>query len=163
MSTGLAKTIVDEAEEDLQDKLNLLILNNKTYISRNQGTTEPIYLMRIEQRIYGKSKKPRDILVFYLIEDEGKKNAYYEIITRYNHTNKDIHTKINKIAQINKEINKSEDKKQIKELNKEIIGLDKEIAALQKELKEVRKSYRRKTSRLFPFLKKYKKNNPSHR
>ena len=59
MSTKTSKEIVDIAERDLQDKLNLLILKNG-FVTLPKKKIDQIYFMRDEKRIFGRSTKPRD-------------------------------------------------------------------------------------------------------
>lgn len=140
MSSGLAKTIVEEAEEDLQDVLRTMILDDENLITRSKTEADPIYYLRVEQKIYGRSKKARDKLCVYTVEGEAEKNAYFEIVNQYEAVTNNIHQNSNKISRIEKEIFKQEDKKKAKELNKEISVIEKEIADQQKQLKELRKN-----------------------
>jgi DNA topoisomerase VI B subunit len=119
MSSNTAKEIVDIAERDLQDKLNLLILK-EGYVNLIQKKNDQIFYMRNEKRIYGRSSKPRDKLIIYQLESEPLKNEYWNLIAEYNKLNKEFE-KINKdIKKLNNRIEKAETQKETKNIEKQI-------------------------------------------
>jgi hypothetical protein len=101
---------------------------------------EPIYFCRFEKRIYGKSKKARDILVVYQINEASDQEQYWEVLTQYNKVFRDINKINTQIRNIQKAIAKEEDKKKIKELEKEITAQEKDIKVESKNLTELKKS-----------------------
>ncbi|MFX1391400.1 MAG: DNA topoisomerase VI subunit B [Promethearchaeota archaeon] len=137
MSSNTAKEIVDIAERDLQDKLNLLILKDG-YVNLTQKKNEQIFFMRNEKRIYGRSNKPRDKLIIYQIESEEIKEQYWNLITEYNKLNKDFE-KVNKeIRKLNNRIEKTETKKEIKTIERDIKNLLSNIEKIRKQKDKVR-------------------------
>ncbi len=132
MSSKLAKEIVDIAERDLQDKLNLLILKDG-FVNVIKKKTDQIYFMRNEKRIYGRSTKLRDKLIIYLVESEELKEKYWEFISNYNNFNKE-YEKINKeIKKLNKRIEKTGTKKEITTIEREIKKFLKDIENIRKK------------------------------
>jgi len=132
MSSKIAKVIVDIAERDLQDKLNLLILKDG-FVNLVKKKTDPIYLMRDEKRIYGRSTKPRDKLIIYQVESEELKGKYWDFISNYNKYIRD-YEKINKeIKKLNNQIEKTGTKKEITAIEKEIKKFLKKIEDNRKE------------------------------
>ncbi|MFX1301921.1 MAG: DNA topoisomerase VI subunit B [Promethearchaeota archaeon] len=126
MSSKTAKEIVDIAERDLQDRLNLLILKD-CFVNLAQKKTDGIYCMRYEKRIFGRSDKPRDKLIIYQVESDNLKESYWNLISNYNKFNKDFE-KINKeIKKLNNRIEKTETQKEIKNIERNIKKLLKNI------------------------------------
>ena len=137
VSSKTAKQIIDLAERELQDKLNLLILQSG-YIKKLDKKTDPIHYLRFEKRIYGRSQKPRDKLVIYEVMSEDLKNKYWDLISKYNLLNKN-HKKINKnIQKQNSLIEKAETQKEIKNFEKNKRDLLKEIDGLRKQKDDTR-------------------------
>jgi len=139
VSSRTAKEILDLAERDLQDKLGLLITKNG-YLTLADKKSDDIYFLKFEERIYGKSKKPRDKLIIYKVESEELLKKYWEIISEYNKFIKK-NDKIDKeIIKINNQIDKTETKKEAKALEKEIRALQKEIDVIRDEKDKLRKA-----------------------
>ncbi|MFX1382977.1 MAG: hypothetical protein ACFFBP_11090 [Promethearchaeota archaeon] len=139
VSSKIAKKVIKLATKDLQDKLNLLILKNG-YITKIEKKTDPIYYMRDEHRVFGKSTKPRDKLIIYEVQSEELKEKYWNIITKYNQQNKE-QDKINKnIKNNNERIDKTEKKKDIAEIEKENRELLKKMALVRKEKEKIKET-----------------------
>ncbi|UYP45534.1 DNA topoisomerase 6 subunit B [Candidatus Lokiarchaeum ossiferum] len=149
MSSTIAKKIVKESEEELEQILSLLNLESG-YLTwrKNPG---PIYFAHNEQRIHGRSKKPRDTLVIYEVKDEEDLAQYWGILKVYNKKLDSINKKSNKIRKLQKSIMREVDKKQIKTYKKEISGLEKEIASIEKENQNLKKTLS-KAVKTFKFL-----------
>jgi DNA topoisomerase VI B subunit len=138
MSSNTAKEIVDIAERDLQDKLNLLILKDG-YVNLAQKKKEQLFFMRNEKRVYGRSNKPRDKLIIYRIESEPLKGKYWEYISEYNKFNKE-YEKINEgIKKLNNRIEKAETKKEAKSIERQIRKLLNNIDDIRKQKDKVKK------------------------
>jgi DNA topoisomerase VI B subunit len=137
MSSNNAKEIVDIAERDLQDKLNFLILKDG-YVNLAQKKNQPIFFMRYEKRIYGRSNKPRDKFIIYEIESEELNENYWKNISEYNKLNKEFE-KINKeIKKLNNRIEKAETQKEAKNIEKQIKKLLKNIDDIRKQKDKVK-------------------------
>ncbi len=132
ISSRTAKEIVGLAERDLQDKLNLLILE-QGFVSKIQKKIDKIFFLRFEKRVFGRSNKPRDKLIIYKIESEDLKEDVWNLMDNYNKIDKN-QEKINKeIRKYNNRIEKSETLKEIKSIEKEIKKLLKNIDNIKKE------------------------------
>ncbi|MHA1489002.1 MAG: DNA topoisomerase VI subunit B [Promethearchaeota archaeon] len=132
ISSKIAQKIIDLASKDLQDNLNFLILKNG-FINKISKKSDPIYLLRYEKRIFGKSKKPRDKLIIYEVDSEDLKNKYWELISNYNQLQEN-HKKINnEIKKFNYRMDKSKTLKEIKFIEKEIKSQLKKIDEIRKE------------------------------
>ncbi|MFX0106417.1 MAG: hypothetical protein ACFE75_13155, partial [Candidatus Hodarchaeota archaeon] len=137
MSSKTAKEIVDIAERDLQDRLNLLILKDG-YVNLVQKKTDTIYFMRNEKRIFGRSDKPRDKLIIYQVESEVLRENYWNLISKYNKFNKD-YEKINKeIKKLNNRIEKTETQKEIKTIERDIKKLFKKIDDIRNQKDKIK-------------------------
>ncbi|MFX1418347.1 MAG: DNA topoisomerase VI subunit B [Promethearchaeota archaeon] len=137
MSSKTAKEIVDIAERDLQDQLKLLILKDG-FVNLTQKKTETIYLMRDEKRIFGRSDKPRDKLIIYQVDSDDLKEQYWNLISKYNKSNKD-YEKVNKeIKKLNNRIEKSETKKEIKNIESNIKNLLKNIDDIKNQKDKIK-------------------------
>jgi len=133
----ISKQILDLASNDLQDKLNLLIIKD-SFLTKVQNKTDVINLFRFEKRIFGKSQKPRDKLIVYRVASEELKEKYWDLMSKYDEFSKK-HEKINKdIKKKNVLIDKSETQKEIKSIEKEIKVLLNEIASIRKEKDELK-------------------------
>ncbi|UCC19162.1 MAG: DNA topoisomerase VI subunit B [Promethearchaeota archaeon] len=132
MSSKTAKEIVDIAERNLQDQLKFLILKDG-FVNLTQKKTDPIYFMRNEKRIFGRSDKPRDKLIVYHVDSDDLKEKYWNLISNYNKFNKE-YEKINKeIKKLNNRIDKSETKKEIKSIEGNIKKLLKNIEDIRNQ------------------------------
>ncbi|MBD3256384.1 MAG: hypothetical protein GF383_14905 [Candidatus Lokiarchaeota archaeon] len=137
ISNNVAKEIIDLAERDLQDKLNLLILRNG-FLTLLENKKDEIYFVKNEKRVYGRSKKPRDKLIIYEVKTDELKNRYHELVDEYYHFIKE-HEKINdKIKKNNTRIEKADTKKEQKKIERENRKLLKDIDGIRKEKDEIR-------------------------
>ncbi|MFX1583536.1 MAG: hypothetical protein ACFFDL_02995 [Promethearchaeota archaeon] len=137
ISPRTAKEIISIAERDLQDKSNLFILK-EGYLSKLEKKSDPIYFLKFEKRVYGKSTKPRNKLIIYEVTSEELKENYWKLIAKYNTLNKDLE-KINKeIKKYNNKIEKSETKKDVKQIEKKITNLIKDIDIANKEKEKIK-------------------------
>ena len=132
MSSKIAKEIVDIAERDLQDNLNLLILKDG-FVNSIKKKEDQIYFMRHEKRIYGRSTKPRDKLIIYQVESEELKEKYWNLISTYNKFIKDNEKSNKDIKKLNNQIEKTVTKKEIKAIEREIRKYLKNIENIRKE------------------------------
>jgi DNA topoisomerase VI B subunit len=149
LSSSVAKKIIEEAEAEMELALKIFNLG-EIYLSHCQHPQEQIYLMRFEQRIFGRNKKPYPKLIPYLLETEPDKEKYWELVTQYNNLLKEIDKSQKKYANKEKDLNKEVDKKKIKEFEKELKDIEKEIIAHQKLLDEMHKTIA-KTAKQFSF------------
>ncbi len=86
MSSSLAKQIMKEAEFELERQLKIFNLGKSKgpFLSWNYKSSEPIYVTQNETRVFGRSKKERDILVSYEIKDEENIDRYWQIVNQFN-------------------------------------------------------------------------------
>ncbi len=126
ISSKLAKEILKIAERNLQDNLSLLILNNG-FVNKLEKNTDTINILKFEKRIFGRSTKPRDKLIIYQVDSEELKAKYWELIKTYNQYNKDLDMILREITKHRRRIDKSETKKDLKNIEKEISILLKQI------------------------------------
>ncbi|MFW9901012.1 MAG: hypothetical protein ACFFDY_06955, partial [Candidatus Thorarchaeota archaeon] len=137
MSSKIAKEIVDIAERDLQDKLNLLILKDG-FVNLVKNKSDQIYFMRYEKRVYGRSTKPRDKLIIYQVESEDLKEKYWDFILTYNKYIKD-YEKVNKdITKLNNRIDRTETKKEIRAIEKQIKKLLNKTDSIRNEKDKIK-------------------------
>ncbi|MCP4763756.1 MAG: hypothetical protein GY870_18440 [archaeon] len=150
MSNALAKSIVKEAEFEIERNLEYLNLE-VGFLSVIKKETEDLQYIREEQRIYGRSPKPRPIKVVYSITDSETKELLWKQLKGYNNTLKERNNVEKKIRTIDKTLIKEKDKKILKQKEKEIKLLEKEInskikdmefykKALKKEIKNIKLS-----------------------
>ncbi|MBY9007128.1 MAG: DNA topoisomerase VI subunit B [Candidatus Lokiarchaeota archaeon] len=130
MSSKIAKEVTTLAENDIQDKLDIFILKSG-YINKTKSSNEPIYFIRNEQRIYGKSTKPRDKTILYEIISDDLKNIYWEKITEYK-------KEFDNIEKIYKKIKLKKDKIQNTNTKKEINKIKNEIQNHSQEIEKIR-------------------------
>ena len=130
ISSNIAKEIIDLAERDLQDKLNILILENG-FIEIKEKPSDSVYYLRNEKRIFGKSQNPRDKLVIYEIISEDLKNKYWDLVKEYNLLNEKKEKVNKKIKEQNSFIEKAETQKLIKDFEKEIKNFLNEIEEIR--------------------------------
>jgi len=137
VSSKTAKEILNTAERDLQDKLNILILKSG-YITRSEKITDPINYLRLEKRVYGRSDKPRDKLIIYQADSEDLKKKYREIISRYNQFNRELEKIKKEIKKHNARIEKADTKKDLKKIEKTIENLLKDINGIGQEKEKIK-------------------------
>ncbi|MHA1765581.1 MAG: ATP-binding protein [Promethearchaeota archaeon] len=137
ISSGLAREILKQTETSLESNLGLLNVDHG-FISwiKNPST---IYFLRYEKRIYGRSKKEREKLVIYKIENKADINKYWEIIKPFNKLQSAVTSKSKKIRKFQKEMLKESNKKSIKEFKSKITSLQKEIDEDKKKIEKLRK------------------------
>ncbi len=140
ISQKVANKIVELAERDLQDKLNVLILKNG-YITKASKSSEDIYFMRNEKRVYGKSKKTRDQLIIYQLTSENLINDYKKLISDYDNQLKENKKIIKEIKKLNDEIENSETKKEEKKIEKNKDDLKKEIKKIRKNKDQIKNNF----------------------
>jgi DNA topoisomerase VI subunit B len=153
LSSPLAKTIIEETEEDLENIITFFNFNS-IFVKRCTNLSEPIHILKFENRVFGRSKKPREILVTYLIEDESNKEAYWNLLNQFNDIQSKIESKRRKTRTISKKIVRETVNKIVKAHNSEIKALEKEIKLLHKQLVELKKKLEKliKTFKLSPDL-----------
>ncbi|MFX0008775.1 MAG: hypothetical protein ACFE9R_00555 [Candidatus Hermodarchaeota archaeon] len=138
ISSKTAKDIINLAERDLQDKLNLLILEN-SFISKTNKKSDEILLLRYEKRVYGRSEKPRDKLIIYTIQSDELIDKYWSHMENYNQLNKQ-RDKINEeIKKQNARIEKAEIKKDIKKIEKQIESLLGKLEEISQQKDQIKK------------------------
>ena len=129
MSNKTAREVINLAEKDLQDKLNLFFLKDG-FINKIKNSNEPIYFIRIEKRVYGRSDRPRDKLIIYEIISKDLKNLYWDKIIDYN-------KKYNEIENTHKKIKKSKDKIQNVNTKKEIKQIKTEVKIHRQNIEKI--------------------------
>ncbi|MFW9896028.1 MAG: DNA topoisomerase VI subunit B [Candidatus Thorarchaeota archaeon] len=137
ISSKIANQIIDMAERNLQDKFNLLILKDG-FVIKIQKRGEKVYYLKFEKRIFGRSSKPRDKLIIYLVNSEALTEKYWSIISNYNRFEKNQEKLDKEIKGINDRIEKVETQKEKKNLEKKIKGLIKNIDEIRKNKEKVK-------------------------
>ncbi|TFF99154.1 MAG: hypothetical protein EU541_05655 [Promethearchaeota archaeon] len=138
ISFNKAKEVVDLAERDLQDTLNTLILDNECFITLIQKRDEKPYLIRYEDRVYGRSNKLRPKLVPYEISSDELKEKYNEYLDDYKELNDQI-KKINKIVKkIKEKIQEADTKKEQKKLKREIRDYGEDVEDIREKKDNIR-------------------------
>ncbi|MBN2150518.1 MAG: hypothetical protein JW839_03625, partial [Candidatus Lokiarchaeota archaeon] len=87
-----AQNIIYSTEDELQDKVGLLELSDRDYITIPDKADDFIYLLCEEQRVFGKSTKARKKMVIYLL-NVGKVaavDAYKDAYKKYRANARDI-------------------------------------------------------------------------
>jgi len=139
MSSKIAKEIVNKAERQLQDDLNLLIVDN-FFLNKIKKITDLLNLMRYEKRVWGKSTKPRDQLISYQVESNDLKTSYWDIIEQFNQKNKKKEAIKKKIkSNKNKFAKKDMTSKEEKEIQKVINQYKNDIKKIEKEKDDLKK------------------------
>ncbi len=137
ISSKTAKDIINHAERDLQDKLNLLNLGN-SFISKSNKKNDEIFLLRFEKRVFGRSERPRDKLIIYTVQSNELKDKYWVLIDRYNQLNRDKEKINDEIKKHNNRIEKSEIKKDIKKIEKEIDNLLSKLEKISQQKEKIK-------------------------
>jgi len=140
MSYNTAKEVVDLAERDLQDKLNLLVLNDNIFIKKVNKKSDPIPFLRYEKRVYGRSSKPRDKLIAYEVISEELKEKYWIKIRNYKELNDKIDEITNKIKKHKTKIQKADTKKEQRKIRRDVRKLRRNIDDIREEKDKVRKN-----------------------
>ena len=137
ISSKTAKEIINIAERDLQDKLNILILKNG-FITKIENKADLIYYLTYEKRIFGRSEKERDKLIIYELISEDIKQKYLELISHYKNFDKELE-KINKeIKKQNNFIEKADTKKDTQKIEKIIEKLLKDIDGIVRKKEKIK-------------------------
>ncbi len=137
ISSKTAKDIINHAERDLQDKLNLLNLGN-SFISKSNKKNDETFLLRFEKRVFGRSERPRDKLIIYTVQSNELKDKYWVLIDRYNQLNRDKEKINDEIKKHNNRIEKSEIKKDIKKIEKEIDNLLSKLEKISQQKEKIK-------------------------
>jgi DNA topoisomerase VI B subunit len=148
ITSKTAREIIELAERDLQDNLNLLILTDG-FISRTHNKNETPYYLNFEKKVYGRSTKPRDKLIIYQLNTEDHLEKFWNLISKYN-KNETEKEKIDKeIKKLNNRIDKSDtlkekksNEKQIKILLNNIEDINKDKEKIKNELNTLFKTYK---------------------
>jgi len=137
ISSKTAKEIVEMAERDLQDKLNLLILRDG-YLTNVKQKTDEIHYLKFEKRIFGRSTKPRDKLIVYKLDAVDLIENCWSLLSKYNGSIKD-HEKFNKeIRKLNNRIEKTETLREKKSIEKNIKVLLTKITKIRDEKERIK-------------------------
>jgi DNA topoisomerase VI B subunit len=143
-----AQNIIYNAEDELQDKVGMLELSGNENITIPEKADDFVYLLKEEQRVYGKSTKARKKMVIYLL-NVGKADAvdaYKGVYTKYKATLKEI-------GKIDSDLKKSaagrdsaEKKKDRSEISKHIKELEKSKKDAEKSKEELKKEFHEYTN-----------------
>ncbi len=146
ISPKTAKEIITLAEKDLQDKNNLIILE-EGFITKSKKKEDPIYYLRNEKRVYGRSEKLRDKLVIYLLDSDNLKNDYWNLISEIIKLDKNL-------INIDKIIRKHNHRKETIDTKKELKNIDKEVDNLLKQIEEINIQKEEIKNQLYKLIKK---------
>ncbi len=137
MSYNTAKEVVDLAEKDLQDQLDLLILED-SFIAKAKKQEDKIYYLRYENRIYGKSNKPRKKLILYEVISNELREKYWNEIKNFQKYNKKIDNINKKIKKLKADIQDANTKKEQKNIKRDVRASREEIDEFQKKKDKIR-------------------------
>ncbi|MHA1748772.1 MAG: hypothetical protein ACTSYF_09065 [Promethearchaeota archaeon] len=137
ISPKIAKEIINIAEKDLQDKNNLLILK-EGFITKSKKKEDPIYLLKKEKRVYGRSEKLRDKIIIYSLESDDLKNDYWNLVSEFIKWDKKLVSIDKSIKKQNRRIETVDTKKEQKTIKKEVDNLVKEINKINKQKEEIK-------------------------
>ncbi|MHA1669128.1 MAG: hypothetical protein ACTSV5_00985 [Promethearchaeota archaeon] len=138
ISPKTAKEIINIAEKDLQNKNNLLILE-EGFITRSKKKDDPIYFLRNEKRVYGRSEKLRNKIIIYLLVNDDLKNEYWNLISEIIKLDKNLISIEKTIRKHNRRIETIHTKKEQNNIKKEINNLVKEINKINKQKEFIKK------------------------
>ena len=145
ISSKIARNIMDVAERDLQDKLNLLILKDG-FISRTYKKNEIPHYLTFEKRVYGRSSNPRDKLIIYQVNSEDLLEKFWNLISNYNKIETDK-------EKLNKNINKLNARSEKANTQKERKSFEKQIKVLLNNIEDINKHKEEIKNELNIFLK----------
>ena len=137
VSSNTAKKIIKAAQRNLEDELNLLILKSG-FLQKKEIKSEDVPFLTFELRVYGKSNKPREKLIFYNIESKDLLEKCREKISEYDQYNKDLEKIQKEIKKYNDRIEKAETKKDQKKIEQNIDKLLVDIKAINKEKQKIK-------------------------
>ena len=137
ISPKTAKEIINIAEKDLQNKNNLLILK-EGFITKSKKKEDPIYLLKKEKRVYGRSEKLRDKMIIYLLESDDLKNDYWNLVSEFIKWDKNLISIDKNIKKHNRRIETVDTKKEQKNIKKDVNNLVKEIDKINKQKEEIK-------------------------
>ncbi|MBY9018073.1 MAG: hypothetical protein KGD66_04495 [Candidatus Lokiarchaeota archaeon] len=137
VSPKTAKEIIIIAEKDLQNKNNLLILK-EGFITKSKKKEDPIYLLKKEKRVYGRSEKLRDKIIIYSLKSDDLKNDYWTLISEFINKDKNLISINKSINKHNRRIETVNTKKEQKNIEKEVDKLVKEINKINKQNEEIK-------------------------
>jgi DNA topoisomerase VI B subunit len=140
ISFNKAKEVVDLAERDLQDILNVLILDEECFITLTQKKDDKPHLLRYEDRVYGRSNKPREKLIPYKIISDELKQKYKENIEQYKSLNDEIEEINEKVKEIKSEIQEADTKKKQRKLKRRIRDHGEDVEGIRDQKDKVRES-----------------------
>jgi len=137
VSSKTAKKIIKKAQQNLQDELNILLLKSG-FLIKNEKKDDDVLFLSFEDRIYGKSKKPREKLIIYKIESNELIKKYWDSISIYDQYNKDLKSIQKNIKKYNERIEKAETKKDQKKIEQNIDKLRVDIKGINKEKQKLK-------------------------
>jgi DNA topoisomerase VI B subunit len=137
MSYNTAKEVVELAERDLQDKLNLLILDTG-FLKKVKKKSDDIYFLRYEKRVYGRSSRPRDKLIVYEVKSDEIKEQYWNEIEKYQDLNDEIDEITDKIKKFKTKIQKADTKKEQRKIKRDVRKLRRKIDAIRDDKDSLR-------------------------
>ena len=137
ISPKTAKEIINIAEKDLEDKNNLLILE-EGFITKSKQKEDPIYFLKNEKRVYGRSEKPRDKIIIYLLDSEKLKNDYWNLINELIKNDKNLFSLDKTIRKNNRRKETIDTKKEQKSIEKDVDNLLKEIDRINKQKEQIK-------------------------
>ncbi|MHA1727793.1 MAG: DNA topoisomerase VI subunit B [Promethearchaeota archaeon] len=138
ISNLLAKKIVSKAEFEIEQKLEYLDLD-VSFLSIIPKISVPLRFIREEQRIYGRSSKPRSKFIAYEIPESDFKNIIWENINKYCQNLKKKNSTEKKLRKIDNSLNKESDRNRIKEKRKQIKTCERKIKTEIKLMMKLKK------------------------
>jgi len=138
MSYNTAKEVVDLAERDLQDKLDLLVLDDG-FIKKVKKKSDTVHFLRYEKRVYGRSSKLRNKLVGYEVTSDELREKYWVEMKKYQDLNSFIDEITNKIKKFKTKIQKADTKKEQRKIKREVRKLKRKIDEIRDDKDNIRK------------------------
>ncbi len=138
-----AQNIIYNTEDELQDKLGMLEISDKDFITIPEKADDFVYLLKEEQRVYGKSTKARKKMVIYLL-NVGKADAtdaYKNVYKKYKATMREIGRLDSEMKRAATDRDSAEKKKDRSEIIKHIKDLEKSKKDAEKSKDEIKKEF----------------------
>ena len=152
VSPKTAKEIISIAEIDLQNKNDLLILK-EGFITKSKKKEDPIYFLKNEKRVYGRSEKLRDKVIIYSLESDDLKNDYWNLVSELIKGDKNLVNIDKTIIKHNRRKETIDTKKEQKNIEKDVDILVKQTNKINKQKEEIKNQIndliKRNESRLF--------------
>nr|MDO8114650.1 hypothetical protein [Candidatus Sigynarchaeota archaeon] len=143
ISDKVAQNIIYAAEDELQDRIGLMELSDKEFITIPEKVDDYVYLLKQEMRVFGKSTKPRKKMVIYLLNIAKTEavEAYKELLKKYKATLKTVVKLDNELKKLTTDRDSAEKKKDKSEISKIIKDREKSKKEEEKSKEAQKKNF----------------------